>query len=116
MVEDKLAEVEQKVLEQKEISKPTMTKVLPSHPEVKTVSRTVEIKTTDSPSEPIVSETVTTTTVITTTESRTTVPDELTHSSEDMDLLKGVTQSFEKIKTPAVKLVADEGKKLILTS
>lgn len=109
LVEDKLAEVEQKVQEQKEITKPTMTKVLPSHPEMKTVSKTVEIKTTETPSEPAVSETVTTTTVITTTETRTTVPEETTHSTEDMELLKGVTQSFERIKTPVVKLLADEG-------
>lgn len=110
LVEDKLAEVEQKVLEQKEITKPTMTKVLPSQPEVKTVSKTVEIKTTETPSEPIVSETVTTTTVITTTETRTTVPEQVTHKTEDMDLLKGVTQSFENVRTPAMKLIADEGK------
>lgn len=110
LVEDKLAEVEQKVLEQKEITKPTMTKVLPSQPEVKTISKTVEIKTTEIPSEPIVSETVRTTTVITTTETRTTVPEQVAHKTEDMDLLKGVTQSFENIKTPAAKLMADEGK------
>lgn len=116
LVEDKLAEVEQKVSEQKEITKPTMTKVLPSQADVKTVSRTVEIKTTDIPSEPSTTETVTTTTktttVITTTETCTTAPDLVTHNIEDVDLLKGVTQSFEKIRTPAVKLVADEGKPL----
>lgn len=118
LVEDKLAEVEQKVMEQKEITKPTMTKVLPSQPDVKTVSKTVEIKTTETPTEPKVSETVTTTTttVITTTETRTTVPPEqAAHNTEDMDLVKGVTQSFEKIKTPAVKLVVDEGESISLT-
>lgn len=114
-----MAEVEQKVMEQKEITKPTMTKVLPSQPDVKTVSKSVEIKTTETPSEPKVSETVTTTTttttVITTTETRTTVPEQAAHNTEDMDLLKGVTQSFEKIKTPAVKLVVDEGEIISLT-
>lgn len=116
LVEDKLAEVEQKVMEQKEITKPTMTKVLPSQPDVRTVSQTVEIKTTESPSEPMVSETVTTTTtttVITTTETRTTVPEQITHITEDMDLLKGVTQSFENIKTPMTQLIADDGKRML---
>lgn len=107
LVEDKLAEVKQKVLDQKEITKPTMTKVLPTHSDLTTVSKTVEIKTTESPSEPRVSETVTTTTVITTSETRTIAPEEVTHTTEDLDLLQGVTQSFQKIKTPAVKIAAD---------
>ncbi|CAG9840373.1 unnamed protein product [Diabrotica balteata] len=112
LVEDKLAEVKEKI-KTEETTKTTVTKTTIS-PDTKTVSKTIEVKTTlpsdSTVSEPILSppEThVSKTTIV--TETRTI--EEPSHKvPEDAELLEKVTQSFEK-KKPIPQLIADEDPK-----
>nr|CAI5853507.1 unnamed protein product [Callosobruchus analis] len=126
LVEDKIAEVQQKVRNEhsevqeqsrteettKTTTTTTTTKVSPETG--KTIAKTVEtVKATVPPTSTVLVTDETTTTTLTTVESRTTQPEQgittTTHKvSEDAHLLEGVTESFEKVRKAGPKLIADE--------
>ncbi|KAJ8982139.1 hypothetical protein NQ317_011285 [Molorchus minor] len=126
IVEDKIAEVQQKATHDQKTAPeqakttPTITKTITISPEIKTVSETVEIKTTILPDSKV-SEAVdgpimesfkdVKTTIV--TETRTILPGEdVAHrTAEDTELLQGVTLSLEKTKTPVSKLIETEDPK-----
>ncbi|CAH1973765.1 unnamed protein product [Acanthoscelides obtectus] len=126
LVEDKIAEVQQKQEQSRsdETTKTTTsTRISPDSG--KTVTKTVETVKATIPTTSTVfvtGETTTKTITTTTVESRTTQPEKhvgttstatktvsTTHKpTEDHDLLEGVTESFEKVRRAGPKLIADE--------
>ncbi|KAG5895842.1 hypothetical protein JTB14_038272 [Gonioctena quinquepunctata] len=122
LVEDKIAKSSRKRKPQKNIQKPppddendqydekTTSPDNKVTPGIKTVSRTIEIKTTIPPDTKVLETVATHEPKTTLKETRTTISEDSHKTAGDSELLEGVTQSFEKKKV-IVNLIADEDPK-----